>query len=196
MWLSAIVAGYFLGAIPFGLLISSIWNIDIRRYGSGNIGATNILRVLGPIAAALVFVLDLLKGTLAVYLGYWAGGDPLIVLLAGVSAILGHMFPIFLGFKGGKGAATGLGVLLGIAPEIFLGGAIMVALLIALTRYVSVASIITPVLVAAAFFLLKKPLLYSLAAGLVAILIIIRHIPNIQRLLSGTEPRLGEKHAL
>jgi len=188
-----LLAGYLLGSVPFGLIIGKIWNIDIREYGSGNIGATNVYRSLGIIPAALVFLLDLLKGTLAVYLGYWAGGDPQVIILLGVSVIFGHMFSLFLGFKGGRGAATGLGVLLGLAPEIFAVSAIFAALLIVATRYVSVASVITPFLVASLMFFLHKPLPYSIAALLVAVLIVLRHAPNLSRLLKGTEPKIGVK---
>lgn len=193
VYLIYLLLSYLLGSIPFGLLISKIWNIDIRRYGSGNIGATNVFRVLGIIPGVVVFILDLLKGTLATYLGYWAGGDPLLVLLLGVSAILGHMYSIFLGFRGGKGAATGLGVLLGIAPEIFLISTVFAVSIIALTRYVSVGSISTAFLVVVLMLLLHKPLPYIYASFIVAIFILIRHLPNLQRLLAGTEPKIGEK---
>jgi len=103
IWL--VIAAYLLGSIPFGLIVAGIWNVDIRRHGSGNIGATNVLRTLGPVPAAAVFALDFSKGLLAVYLGYWSGGGPLIVLLLGAAAVLGHMYSIFLKFKVGKGAA-------------------------------------------------------------------------------------------
>ena len=119
---------------------------------------------------------------------YW------LIILAGAAAVLGHTFPVFLKFKGGRGAATGLGVLLGVAPDIFLGALLLALLIILITRYISVASMITSLAVTAAFLVLKRPLPYTLAAGLIAILIILRHIPNLKRLLKKTEPRIGEKN--
>lgn len=188
--LSVLLASYVIGSVPFGYLIARIWNIDIRRQGSGNIGATNVFRTLGPLPGVLVFALDLLKGTLAIYLITLFTSRPEIIILAGLCAIIGHTFPIFLRFKGGRGAATGLGVLLGIAPEIFLAAAVVVILIIVITRYVSLASIITPILVMIAFILFKKPLPYTIVVGLVAGLIVFRHIPNIKRLLKRQENRI------
>jgi len=186
-----LISGYLIGSIPFGYLISKIWNIDIRRYGSGNIGATNVYRTLGFMIALLVFVLDLAKGTLAVYLAQRIFDAPWLVISTGLAAILGHMYSIFLNFKGGRGVATSAGVLLGIAPDIFLGALIYTLLIILLTRYVSIASMTTPILVTAALFWLKRPLPYTLVIGLVSILILIRHLPNLKRLLTKSEPRIG-----
>jgi len=115
------------------------------------------------------------------------------VVLTGLMAILGHMFPVYLKFKGGKGAAIGLGVLLAIAPDIFIYSAVFVIVTIALTRYVSVASIFGPLLTAALMYSFNKPLPYFYATSLVAGLMIIKHIPNIKRLISGTERKIGEK---
>ncbi|MFH1347342.1 MAG: glycerol-3-phosphate 1-O-acyltransferase PlsY [Candidatus Margulisiibacteriota bacterium] len=190
--LLAIISAYLLGSIPFGYIIPRIWNIDIRRYGSGNIGATNVLRTIGPVAGTTVFILDLLKGAAAVLLAQQATQNPWLIILAGSAAVLGHTFPIFLRFKGGKGAATGLGFLLAVAPDIFLGALIVVILIVLITRYVSLASIITPILVTLAFYILKRPLPYVLVSGLISILITIRHIPNIKRLLARTEPKIGK----
>jgi glycerol-3-phosphate acyltransferase PlsY len=188
-----VAAAYLLGSIPFGYLIAKIWNIDIRRYGSGNIGATNVFRVLGVYPGSAVFVLDLLKGTLAIYLARLVTSNPWLIVLAGLAAVAGHMFSVFLKFKGGRGAATGLGILLGIAPDIFILAAAVAALLMFLTRYVSVASMITPLLITAAFYLLKRPLPYAAASGVIAVLIIIRHLPNIKRLYNKTEPKIRGK---
>jgi glycerol-3-phosphate acyltransferase PlsY len=189
--LALILFSYLLGSIPFGYLIPKIWNIDIRRHGSGNIGATNVFRTLGTFAGLLVFLLDLLKGTIPVIVAQLITSNPWIIILAGAAAVLGHTFSIFLKFKGGRGAATALGILLGIAPEIFLGAVIIATFIIITTRFVSLASIVTTVLVAIAFYVLKKPFPYFLIVSLVSLLIIIRHIPNIKRLLSGTEPKIG-----
>ncbi|MBU0671742.1 MAG: glycerol-3-phosphate 1-O-acyltransferase PlsY [Candidatus Margulisbacteria bacterium] len=192
--LLVMVAAYLLGSIPFGYLIARIWNIDIRRKGSGNIGATNVFRTIGPLAGSLVFLLDLLKGALPVLLAKQLTANPWLVILVGIATVLGHTYPIFLKFKGGRGAATGFGFLLAVAPDIFIGALILVILIILLTRYVSLASIITSPLVTLAFFLLKRPLPYGLIAALVSVIIILRHIPNIKRLLAGTESRIGVKN--
>jgi acyl phosphate:glycerol-3-phosphate acyltransferase len=117
MPLLLMLAGYLLGAIPFGLLIGKIRNVDIRKHGSGNIGATNALRILGAGPGSLVLILDMLKGTAAVMIGQAFTADPLIIVLCGLAAVIGHSYPVYLGFKGGKGAATGLGVLLGVADR-------------------------------------------------------------------------------
>ncbi|HVN67130.1 MAG TPA: glycerol-3-phosphate 1-O-acyltransferase PlsY [Candidatus Sulfotelmatobacter sp.] len=188
IWL--VIAAYLLGSIPFGLIVAGIWNVDIRRHGSGNIGATNVLRTLGPVPAAAVFALDFSKGLLAVYLGYWSGGGPLIVLLLGAAAVLGHMYSIFLKFKGGKGAATGLGVLAGLAPEVFAISLVVAAVIIYATRYVSVGSIVTPFVAAGLMLLFHRPLPYIIGTLIVGLFILVRHLPNIQRLRRGTEARI------
>jgi len=131
-----VIFAYLLGSIPFGLMIAKIYNVDIRRQGSGNIGATNVFRSLGLVPGILAFGLDFGKGTLAVYVGYWVGGYPQLILLMGIAAIFGHMFSLFLKFKGGKGAATGLGVLAGLTPDIFVIAAILTLAIILVTRYV------------------------------------------------------------
>ncbi|NQT29573.1 MAG: glycerol-3-phosphate 1-O-acyltransferase PlsY [Candidatus Saganbacteria bacterium] len=186
-----IILGYLIGSIPFGFLVAKLWKVDIRKAGSGNIGATNVFRTLGPFPAGVVFALDLAKGTIPVLLAQQVTTNPWLILLAGIAAILGHTFPIFLKFKGGRGSATGLGVLLGVAPGIFLGAVILVALIILITRYVSLASITVPILVTVAFYVLKQPWPYTLVSGLVSVFIIIRHIPNIKRLINKTEPKIG-----
>ncbi|MEA3492757.1 MAG: glycerol-3-phosphate acyltransferase, partial [Candidatus Margulisiibacteriota bacterium] len=154
------------------------------------IGATNVFRVLGPVPAILAFTLDLLKGILAIYLIMLFTDRPEIIVISGLCAIIGHTFPVFLKFKGGRGAATGLGILLGIAPEIFIAAVITVALIILITRYVSVASIITPILVMVAFIIMQKPLPYTIAMAIITFLIIVRHIPNIKRLLKRKENKI------
>lgn len=186
---------YLLGSIPFGVLIAKFKKIDIQTSGSGNIGATNVLRSVGLIPGILVFILDLLKGTAATYLAVLYLKEPLLIISVGFAAILGHLFPIFLRFKGGKGSAVGLGVLLAIAPDVFLISFILVALLIALTRYVSIASIFGSVTTVIIMFIFNKPLPYSIVTLFATCLIIYKHIPNIKRLLAGTEPKIkGKPH--
>lgn len=190
---SVVIAAYLLGSIPFGFLIAKIWNVDIRRRGSGNIGATNVLRNLGPLPGSIVFALDLAKGTLPVFIAHLATQNHWLIILAGTAAILGHTFPIFLKFKGGRGAATGLGVLLGIAPDVFAMALAFALLVLIITRYVSIVSMSTAILVAIIFLVLQRPQPYTIVAGLVAILIIVRHIPNIKRLINKTESKIGNR---
>jgi len=188
-----VIIGYLIGSIPFGLIAGKLRGIDIRKVGSGNIGATNIYRTFGIATALTVFALDLLKGTAAVLISNMIFPSPLIAVISGLAAVIGHMYPVFIGFKGGKGSATGLGILLGIAPDIFVIAIVYVALAIAVTRYVSVTSITSVILLAMLMFALHKPVEYSIATVIVAILIIYRHIPNIKRLLSGSEPKIWGK---
>ncbi len=189
-----IIIGYLIGSIPFGFIAGKLKGFDLRKVGSGNIGATNIYRTLGTIPAILVFVLDLLKGALAVYAARVIIPDsPAVIVISGVAAVIGHMYPVYIGFKGGKGSATGLGVLLGIAPDLFAVAMIYTAVAIAVTRYVSVTSITGVVLLAVLMVAFNKPVEYSIAAVIVAVLVIYKHIPNIKRLLSGTEPKIWGK---
>lgn len=187
-----LLIAYLLGSIPFGLIVARLKDIDIRQYGSGNIGATNVFRIMGPTAGITVFALDLFKGTLAVYLMSLTTSDSWLIILAGFLAILGHTYSIFLKFKGGRGAATGLGVLFGIAPDIFLAAVIVAVAVIATSRYVSLGSIITALFVTAAFFVFGRPLPYTIISAIVALLIIIKHRDNIKRLINQTEPKIGE----
>jgi glycerol-3-phosphate acyltransferase PlsY len=113
-WL--LLASYLLGSLPFGLIVAAFWRVDIRKYGSGNIGATNVLRTLGIVPGSLVFALDLLKGTLAVILAANYVTEPLLIVGCGLAAVLGHTFSLFLKFRGGRGAATGLGFCSGSRP--------------------------------------------------------------------------------
>lgn len=191
------VLGYVLGSIPFGLLLTRLAGLgDIRSVGSGNIGATNVLRTGHKGLAALTLLLDALKGTLAVALGYKAGAHFGLAidgsLVAGLAAFLGHIFPAWLGFKGGKGVATYIGVVGGLVwpgAVIFCGVWLATAYL---TRYSSasalIASIVTPV---ALFALGHVP--EALLAFLMTLLLLWKHEGNIRRLLKGEEPRIGAK---
>jgi glycerol-3-phosphate acyltransferase PlsY len=186
--------GYLIGSIPFGVIAGKLRKIDIRKVGSGNIGATNIYRTLGTTPAVAVFILDLLKGALAVYIAQAIiPSSPAIIVVSGIAAVMGHMYPVYIRFKGGKGSATGLGVLLGIAPDLFIIAMIYVAVAIALTRYVSVTSIGGVLLLIVLMLTFHKPVEYSIAAIIVAILVIYKHVPNIKRLLSNTEPKIWGK---
>ncbi|MCX5580205.1 glycerol-3-phosphate 1-O-acyltransferase PlsY [Kaistia terrae] len=189
---AALVLGYLLGSIPFGLILTRFAGLgDIRSIGSGNIGATNVLRTGNKKLAAATLIGDALKGTVAVLIaGHFWG--PEAAILAGFGAFIGHIFSIWLGFKGGKGVATYLGVLIGLAwPIALLFAAVWIAIAY-LTRYSSlaalVASLIVPV-VLLAMGDIQKGLLFAL----LALILFIKHRANIGRLLGGTESRIGQK---
>lgn len=192
-----LIVGYLIGSIPFGLIAGMLRGVDVRKVGSGNIGATNIYRTLGTAPALIVFAFDLLKGTAAVCLAQMLlpSSTPFFsrefyIVASGLAAVIGHMFSVFLGFKGGKGAATSLGILLGVTPDLFVIAIIYVIVCIAVTRYVSVTSITGAILLAVLMFVFKKPLPYAGITVIVAVLMIYKHIPNIKRLMAGTEPKI------
>ena len=185
----AAVIGYLLGSIPFGLVLTRLAGYgDIRRIGSGNIGATNVLRTGAKGIAAATVALDLLKGTAAVLVG-WRWGET-AALAAGAAVIVGHMFPVWLGFRGGKGVATALGVLLAIAWPVAVGAAILWFATALTFRYSSLAALVAAVASAAvAGFVVDQPRAALIA--LIAVLIVVRHRENIHRLLAGTENRIS-----
>jgi glycerol-3-phosphate acyltransferase PlsY len=195
--LIAIAVGYLLGSIPFGYLLTRAAGLgDVRNVGSGNIGATNVLRTGHKGLAALTLLLDALKGTAAVLIGHWigaAGGVAILAsLLAGLAAFLGHVFPIWLGFRGGKGVATYIGVLLGVdwrAALAFCGIWLLVAVL---TRYSSLSALIAALITPIGLFAFADHATALLAAVLSALLIY-KHRTNIRRLAAGEEPRIGAK---
>ena len=198
-----VLASYLLGSIPVGYLLVRLFrNQDIRSVGSGNIGATNVLRSGGKGLGAATFALDVVKGAAAVALAaqfapHFTGFAPRnIEALAAVVAVLGHMFPIWLRFRGGKGVATGFGVFLVAAPWAALSSIALFFIVLMLTRYVSLASILGagsfPIF---AYFLVhgEKPAFYVAAQVIVSLLIIFKHHANIRRLLAGTENRFGSR---
>lgn len=198
------VAAYLLGSIPAGYLLVRIFRRqDIRSIGSGNIGATNVLRSGGKGLGALTFLLDMLKGSAAVWMGGLIGAwlmpqAPLrdAQALAALFAVLGHMYTCWLHFHGGKGVATGFGVFLVAAPVAALAAISVFAVVLALTRYVSLASILGSAAFVVFAWVLPpgpQPPAFYAAGCIVALLIIVKHHQNIRRLLSGTESRLGAK---
>ncbi|MBP8604881.1 MAG: glycerol-3-phosphate 1-O-acyltransferase PlsY [Phycisphaerae bacterium] len=208
--ITLIMAAYFLGAVPFGLLIAKAHGKDLRCIGSGNIGATNVVRALGRSWGILCFILDMLKGLipmLAVPVLGLVGPQPkayelTLWLLVGCAAVLGHIFPVYLKFKGGKGVATSLGIVLGLWPYYTFCGIAAFAVWIVcvlLWRYVSLASILAavsfPIFLTIATSLFKDwglATLWPLLAGavLMSLLVVFRHRANIRRLLSGTESKI------
>ncbi len=182
---------YLLGSVPFGYLIGRYFGkTDIRKQGSGNIGATNVLRVMGWRAALPVFILDMFKGFLPVIIARTYTEEPAIVLTAGMLALIGHSFPVFLKFRGGKAAATAIGVLLAISGWVTLALFAGAALVLILTRIVSLASMAGALLVPFLFWIFGYGLPYIIFGLAVAVLVIARHHSNIKRLLNGTEPKL------
>jgi len=191
---AVLIGSYVLGSVPFGLLIVKSWRgIDIRDYGSGNIGATNVLRVAGRGPAAVVFAADVLKGLVPVVAASSIFAAPWIAVAGGMSAILGHSVSIFLRFRGGKGVATSLGVVVGLDPRIAGIGFGIWAAVLAVSRYVSVASILAATSIPVLMFVFDMPLAYRVFAIVAAVFVIAKHRSNMVRLLQGKELRLGEK---
>ncbi len=191
----AILIGYLLGSISFSYLLGkTIKKVDIRNYGSGNAGATNTLRVLGKGPAIAVLLLDIAKGIAAVIIGYLLGEAEWVPFLAGLFAVIGHNWPVFFSFRGGKGVATTIGVLLVLVPIPSLIAGVGAILLIFLTKYVSLGSLVftglTPIFI---LFFDRYPLSYVYIALIFALLSFWQHRSNIKRIIQGTENKLGEK---
>ena len=217
LWLAGnailLVVAYFLGSIPPGYLAGRLLKgIDIREHGSGSTGATNVLRTLGKGPAIAVLLIDILKGVAAIALVRWcyslaiaqdlatgagtlAGGAALdwMVTLAGLAALLGHSKSIWLNFTGGKSVATGLGVLLALSWQVGLSTLAVFGVVMAVSRIVSLSSITAAIAVFVFMLLLAQPLPYQLFAIAGGLYVVLRHRTNIQRLLAGTEPRIGQK---
>jgi glycerol-3-phosphate acyltransferase PlsY len=201
------VVSYLLGSIPFGYILVRVFQgIDVRSIGSGNIGATNVARTGGKGLAIATLILDAFKGWLPVFLVLTLPVIPssspaqlhTVAAFAAIMAVMGHMFPVWLGFKGGKGVATGLGVFLALAPKIVLICLALFLVIVFFTRYVSLGSIMAAAVFPVALWFLARNLFpapaLAMCAG-VATLVIIRHHENIGRLLKGTESRFGARKA-
>jgi acyl phosphate:glycerol-3-phosphate acyltransferase len=194
------LAAYLLGSIPFGVLIvKARGGPDIRSVGSGNIGAANVTRNVGVIAGALTLLLDAAKGYFAVWIAeHWTGANGRWMMVAAVAAVIGHMFPVWLGFKGGKGVATGLGVFLPICPEAVAAAAAVWILLVAFWRYSSLGSIIAAAAMPILVYLFYAPhhappdhVLFGTL--LISVLVLWKHRENMRRLIAGEESRLGSR---
>jgi glycerol-3-phosphate acyltransferase PlsY len=187
--LTLCITAYFLGSIPTGLLLAKAAGVDIRKSGSGNIGATNVYRTLGRSVGVMTLIGDCLKGLLPVLLAKYLHMPTVWIAAIGLAAFLGHVYTVFLGFKGGKGVATALGVFLGIAPLSVCGAVLVFAGIVWWSRYISLGSIIAaavmPILVALLSF---EPALVLMSV-IVATLVIWKHRENIQRLRAGNESR-------
>ena len=203
MWISATLlaipfGAYLLGSIPFGLLLAKLLGgADVRKAGSGNIGATNVARVVGPLAGILTLVFDTAKGTAAVWLADRVADDSATwMMIAALAVLLGHCFPVWLKFKGGKGVATALGVFLALSPLAAVSALVLFVLCVAYWRYVSLGSIAAAAAMPLLIYFLwaprhAPPIIVDAGTLAIALLVIYKHDGNLQRLVEGTEPRFS-----
>ncbi len=192
-WIYILLIGYFLGSIPCSYIVSTtLGKTDIRKHGSGNVGATNIARTLGTKLGLLAFAGDLLKGILASLIGWYILGQD-AAFICGATAVFGHCFPVWLKFKGGKGVATATGVILASSPHLFMYMAIVQIGMIVFSRYMSLASIVSAVALPIISFAIGMSTRFCITALFIGGLVIIRHHANISRLLSGNENKFSFK---
>jgi len=191
-------AAYFLGSIPFGLVLAKLFGgADVRKAGSGNIGATNVARVVGPLAGILTLVFDTAKGATAVWLaGLVTNESATWMTIAAFAVLLGHCFPVWLKFKGGKGVATALGVFLALCPLAAVSALLLFLLCVAYWRYVSLGSVAAAAAMPLLIYFLwaphhAPPIIINVGTLAIAALVIYKHDGNLQRLVEGTEPRLS-----
>ena len=186
-----IVIAYLLGSVPAGFILGLRSGIDVRESGSGNVGATNVARVVGKRQGILTLFADTAKGFVPVILAMQLGASLAAIVLVGTAAFVGHLYPIFLKFKGGKGVATALGVFLAVAPMATLVLVALFAVTVLASRIVSLSSILTAVAAPIIFWLFSYPPLVVGMAAFIALAITCRHRSNIRRMMNGSEPRLG-----
>jgi glycerol-3-phosphate acyltransferase PlsY len=188
-----VAVAYLIGSIPFSFLVARAFGVhDVRQVGSGNVGATNVLRSAGRVAGGLALLLDLGKGAAATALaGRLAPGEPVLPAAAALSAVIGHMYPVWLRFQGGKGVATGLGAFAPLAPEAALASLVVFAAVAAASRFVSLGSVAGALALAALALARRGPGPAALAAAVTAALVVFRHRSNLRRILGGTESRVG-----
>ena len=190
------ILGHLCGSIPSGLwLVKAIHGIDIREYGSKNIGTTNVFRTVGPKTAALVMACDMLKGIVAVWLMHYIYGVPLFDVATALGALLGHNYSAFLGFKGGKGVATGLGLLVFLMPKVSAVAFGIWLVIVLLTRYVSLGSIVAAIATPVLSWYFAYPVPYMVLGAIAGFFVVLRHKENIGRLLSGTESKIKPGNA-
>ena len=192
--LQVAAVAYLIGSIPFSFLVARAFGVeDVRRVGSGNVGATNVLRNAGKAAGALALLLDIGKGAAATALaGRLAPGEAALPAVAAVAAVIGHMYPVWLRFEGGKGVATGLGAFAPLAPKAAVAALAVFAVVAAATRYVSLGSVGGGLVLAGLVFAARGLDPVAVAAALIAALVVFRHRSNLRRILGGTERRVGQ----
>lgn len=194
MYILFIVLSYLLGSIPNALWVGKIFkNIDVRNFGSGNVGSTNAARVLGLKYGALTLILDVLKGVFFPLVAKLYGYNSKILILIGLAAILGHSYSIYLNFKGGKAVATSTGVLLVLVPKVILILVFIFFLVFILTKYVSLASILSAISLPILTFLLYNEIEYIFITLFISLIVVIRHKSNIINLKNGVEPKFSDK---
>ncbi len=189
-----VVAAYLLGSISFGILTSKVFGLaDPRTVGSGNPGATNVLRSGKKMAALLTLLGDAFKGWLPVWLALFAGLPVTVICLVGLAVFLGHLYPIYYKFKGGKGVATALGVMIAVSPWLALAALVVWSIIFYFSRYASLASIIAAMTAPIAAYFLLPSAKYVVMVFVLSALLVWRHRTNIQKLLAGTEAGFGKK---
>jgi glycerol-3-phosphate acyltransferase PlsY len=188
-----VILCYLIGSIPFSYISAQVLaHTDVRSRGSGNVGATNAYRTSGVWAGLLALIGDLLKGAVAAWLGLAMGG-PVLVIICSLAAVIGHCYPLFLRFRGGKAVATAGGVVLLLMPKVGLTLLLMFIAVVVLTRYVSLGSVIVAILLPFVTYLFHYPWQYTLLSTLMMIIVVYRHRENISRLKGGSEARIGDK---
>ena len=192
--LSLAAFGYFVGSVPFSFLVARVFGVrDVRTVGSGNVGATNVMRSAGKVPGLLALLLDGAKGAATVVLARQVSVSEFEVCVASLFAVIGHLFPVWLGFRGGKGVATGAGLFLPLAPMALGASLLLFALTLAATRYVSLASMVASAGLPVAAYLLGASPTVAITAVLTGALVVARHHQNVSRLLKGLEPRMGAR---
>jgi glycerol-3-phosphate acyltransferase PlsY len=188
-----VLLGYVLGSIPTGLMVGRAFGVDVRKVGSGNIGMANVLRAAGKWAAALTMLGDMLKGLIPVIVARNVTDNPWVLATVALAAVVGHCWPVFLRFKGGKGVATGAGTSIGLVPLVGLGLFVFWWIVVLLSRYTSVGAIAVMVVSPFAYWLSGQPLPYVLYAAIGGTLVLWRHRENARALMKGTERKIGER---
>lgn len=191
--LAAVTLGYFAGSIPFAFLVARRRGVDLRRSGSGNVGATNVLRTSGVPLAVTAMMLDAMKGAVAVLIAQRLTEGPATPVAAGLAAIIGHVYPVWLQFRGGRGVATAAGVFAVLTPLALAIAAVAFVLAVFVTRYISVGSVTAALTLAAAAVIDDPPNAVVAGAIVAALVIVHRHRANLARLVAGTEPRIGQR---
>lgn len=189
----AVIAGYLIGSVPFAYLLSRRRGIDLRRVGSGNIGASNVLRTSGVRPAVVAMCLDAVKGAVAVLVADRLAPGPTTPVAAGVASVLGHVYPVWLRFGGGKGVATAAGVFAVVAPYALAAACVVFVIAVWVTRYISAGSLAGALALAGMTLAGEEPIVVPLAAAASALIILHRHRANLRRLLAGTERRVGQR---
>ena len=186
-----IFVAYVIGSVPTGYLLGKFRGVDVRTIGSGNVGATNVARAVGKSQGVITLIADAAKGYLPVFIALQLGQDSLTVALTATAAFLGHLYPLFLNFQGGKGVATGFGALLALAPIATLVLVVVFVLTVIATRIVSLGSLATAVAAPLSLWFFHQPPIIVAIGCFLGAMVMMRHRGNIRRLLAGTEPRFG-----